>query len=143
MSDDDGGLFCIAIDSDEEGTAKPRDHQSEEAFQELRATYRVKEQNGEVSHDSRNTLRLHYCNASFSQLHYSYLIERLGRKSSFFSPSPALSRTPNRSNRAPPNHPLTDAHFFLHRIRETAFTPSSSLHLTCLRTLNGSKTDSE
>ncbi|KAF4837233.1 hypothetical protein CGCTS75_v001406 [Colletotrichum tropicale] len=48
MSDDDGGLFCIAIDSDEEGTAKPRDHQSEEAFQELRATYRVKEQNGEV-----------------------------------------------------------------------------------------------
>ncbi|KAL0942371.1 uncharacterized protein CTRU02_200256 [Colletotrichum truncatum] len=57
MSDEDGGLFSIAIDSDEEGLAseaaakakeRPRDYQTEEQFQELRATYRVKEQNGDI-----------------------------------------------------------------------------------------------
>ncbi|KAF9882200.1 hypothetical protein CkaCkLH20_00236 [Colletotrichum karsti] len=49
MSDDEGGLFCIAIDSDEETKAKPRDQQTEEEFQQLRRTYRVKEQNGEAT----------------------------------------------------------------------------------------------
>ncbi|TDZ53882.1 hypothetical protein CTRI78_v006681 [Colletotrichum trifolii] len=58
MSDDEGGLFGIAIDSDSDdlateaaklrANAKPRDFQTEEEFQALRATYRVKEQNGEI-----------------------------------------------------------------------------------------------
>ncbi|KAF6811255.1 hypothetical protein CSOJ01_05813 [Colletotrichum sojae] len=60
MSDEDGGLFSIAIDSsDDEGLAseaadkakesnRPRDYQAEEEFQELRATYRAKEQNGDI-----------------------------------------------------------------------------------------------
>ncbi|KAK2022991.1 hypothetical protein LX32DRAFT_645009 [Colletotrichum zoysiae] len=58
MADEDGGLFSIAIgDSDEEGLIseaaakakeRPRDWQSEEEFQELRATYRVNVQNGEI-----------------------------------------------------------------------------------------------
>ncbi|KAF6833931.1 hypothetical protein CPLU01_05226 [Colletotrichum plurivorum] len=58
MADEDGGLFNIAIDSsDDEGLAseaadkeigRPRDYQAEEEFQELRATYRAKEQNGDI-----------------------------------------------------------------------------------------------
>ncbi|KAK1980274.1 hypothetical protein LZ30DRAFT_723831 [Colletotrichum cereale] len=60
MAEEDGGLFSIAIDdSDEEGLIseaaakakeRPRDWQSEEDFQELKATYRVNVQNGDVSH---------------------------------------------------------------------------------------------
>lgn len=60
MSDEDGGLFIIAIDdSDDEGLIseeaakakeRPRDWQSEEEFQELRATYRVNVQDGDVSY---------------------------------------------------------------------------------------------
>lgn len=59
MSDEDEGLFSIAIDDlDEEGliseTAakakeRPRDWQTEEEFQDLKATYRAKLQNGDVS----------------------------------------------------------------------------------------------
>ncbi|KAK2004216.1 hypothetical protein LX36DRAFT_696359 [Colletotrichum falcatum] len=60
MADEDGGLLSIAInDSDEEGQIsdaaakakakeRPRDWQSEEDFQELRATYRVNVQNGDI-----------------------------------------------------------------------------------------------
>ncbi|OHE99104.1 hypothetical protein CORC01_05597 [Colletotrichum orchidophilum] len=49
MADEDGGLFNIALDdSDEEGVNRPRDWQSEEDFQELRATYRVKVQDGDI-----------------------------------------------------------------------------------------------
>ncbi|CCF36632.1 hypothetical protein CH063_01535 [Colletotrichum higginsianum] len=58
MSDEDGGLFSIAIDdSDDEGLIseeaakakeRPRDWQSEEEFQELRATYRVNVQDGDI-----------------------------------------------------------------------------------------------
>ncbi|KAK1566283.1 uncharacterized protein LY79DRAFT_572362 [Colletotrichum navitas] len=58
MADEDGGLFSIAIDdSDVEGLVseaaakakeKPRDWQSEEDFQELKATYRANVQNGEI-----------------------------------------------------------------------------------------------
>ncbi|OLN85624.1 hypothetical protein CCHL11_05814 [Colletotrichum chlorophyti] len=58
MADEDGDLFNIAIDdSDEEGVIseaaakakeRPRDFQTEEEFQALRATYRAKLQNGDV-----------------------------------------------------------------------------------------------
>ncbi|GKT49019.1 uncharacterized protein ColSpa_09200 [Colletotrichum spaethianum] len=58
MADEDGGLFSIAIDdSDEEGLIseaaakakeRPRDWQSEEDFQALRATYRVNVQDGDI-----------------------------------------------------------------------------------------------
>lgn len=49
---EDGGLLCIdAFDSEEESQAdkKPRDGQTEDEFQAVRASYRPKIENGEVS----------------------------------------------------------------------------------------------
>ncbi|KAI3542444.1 hypothetical protein CMEL01_00876 [Colletotrichum melonis] len=48
MADEEGDLFNIAIDDSDEEEQKPRDWQSEEDFQKLRATYRVKVQDGDV-----------------------------------------------------------------------------------------------
>ncbi|UQC84998.1 uncharacterized protein CLUP02_10494 [Colletotrichum lupini] len=47
MADEEGDLFNIAIDDSDEEEQKPRDWQSEEDFQKLRATYRVKVQDGD------------------------------------------------------------------------------------------------
>ena len=70
MDDESGGLFSIALsDSETEETSKaaPRDRtgQTLEEWQEIKATYRAKVENGEVSSPQREFLLE---NSSFSKL---------------------------------------------------------------------------
>jgi len=50
--DDTGGLFAIEVSSEDEATQsknkQPRDFQSEEDFQHIKATYKPKVETGEV-----------------------------------------------------------------------------------------------